>query len=247
MSSVAHQSQQEPAVPVIYRLQRMFFTLCIVLGPAFGLAAVVTGPGYSSTKSGPVAALAATMNASTIQLQTSAIMSTIGTYLFPVGLLAMAWLAMRRAPWWASSAMLVVFIGVFPFPAFNAQNALYWDLARIGSYPVFSTIVQHFNDDGVMGYYGIVFLLGTILGPVLIGIALWRVRAVPIWAAVLLIISRPLVFSYLPIQHALPAVYIQATTWLLFFIGSLPAALAMLKRRDEEPALLASEKQAATR
>jgi hypothetical protein len=247
MSFVAHQSQQESAIPVIYRLQRMFLALCIVLGPGFGLAAVLIGPGYSSTKSGPVAALAATMTASTIQLQASAIISTIGTYLFPVGLLAIAWLAMRRAPWWASSAMLVVFLGVFPFPAFTAQNALYWDLARMGSNPLFNTIVQHFNDDGVMGYYGVVFLFGTILGPILLGIALWRARAIPIWAAVLMIISRPLVFSYLPFQHSLPAVSIQATTWLLFFIGSLPAALAMLKRKDEEPALPAGEKEGATR
>jgi hypothetical protein len=245
MSSGENPSPVKQSVPLIYRLHRWFFAASIVLGPAFGLAAVVTGPGYSSTKSGPVAALAATMAASTLQLQISTIVSTIGTYLFPVGLLAMAWLGMRRAPWWASSAMLVVFLGVFPFPAFIAQNALYWDLARIGSNPVFNTLVQHFNDDGVMGYYSAVFLLGTILGPILLGVTLWRARIVPIWAAVLIIISRPLIFSYLPFQNAFPAVYFQATTWLLFLIGSLPAALAMLKGKDEAPALLGREKQEA--
>src|SRR5579885_3085503 len=58
MSSLAHQSSQEKAIPAIYRLQRMFLALSIVLGPAFGLAAIVIGPGYSSTQNGPASMLA---------------------------------------------------------------------------------------------------------------------------------------------------------------------------------------------
>jgi hypothetical protein len=212
----------------------MFLSLCIVLGPGLALAAVVTGPGYSSTKNGPIAALASFITASTIQLQVNAICSVIGTYLFPVALLAMAWLAMRRAPWWASIAVLVVFIGVFPFPAFIAQNALTWDLSRMGNNPLFSTIVQRFNDDGIMSYYNGVFLLGTILGPVLIGIALWRARAVPIWATVLIIVSRLLVYSYPLVQSFIPAVYIQVLSWLPLLIGSIPAALAMLRVQSSD-------------
>ncbi len=229
MGSTAHHSPQKEIVPAIYRLQRLFLSLCIVLGPALGIAAVVTAPGYYSTKSGPVAALASFVTASTAQLQANAICSVIATYLFPVALLAMAWLAMRRAPWWTSIAMLVVFLGVFPFPAFNAQNALTWDLSRMGNNPVFNTIVQRFNDDGVMSYYNAVFILGTILGPVLIGIALWRARTVPTWAAVLILIGRPLVFLYPLVQSFVPAVSLQALTWILLFIGSIPAALAMLR------------------
>jgi hypothetical protein len=227
MRSISHPTQERQESAIIYRLQRNFFALCIVLGPAFGLAAVLTGPGYYSTSNGPVAALAATRAASTVQLQVSVIISTIATYLFPVGLLAMGWLAMRRAPWWASAAMLAVFIGVFPFPAFIAQNQLYWDLARIGNDPIFDTIVQRFNDDGVMGYYSAVFLLGTVLGPVLIGVALWRARVVPLWAAVLILIGRPLIFLYPLLQGVIPAVYVQAFTWLPLVIGSIPAALVM--------------------
>ena len=185
------------------------------------------------------------MTASVIQLQVSTIVGMIASYLIPAGLLAMAWLAMRRAPWWASIAMLIVFIGVFPFPAFVAQSALTWDLARMGTNPLFATIVQRFNDDGVMSYYNAAFVLGTILGPALLGIALWRARAVPIWAAVLIIIGRPLVLLYPLVQSFILAVYLQFITWLPLFIGSIPAALAILKRRDEEPTLPAHEGQTA--
>lgn len=234
MSSVPHQSQQEPAFPAIYRFQRIFLALCIVLGPAFALAFVATGPGYYTTKNGPVVSLTLTRTASVIQLQVGTIVGIIATYLIPVGLLAMAWLAMRRAPGWASIAMLVVFIGTFPFPAFVAQSALTWDLARMGTNPLFATIVQRFNDDGVMTYYNAAFVLGTTLGLVLIGIALWRARAVPIWAAVLIIIGRPLVFLYPLVQSFMLAVYLQLITWLPLFIGSIPVALAMLKRPYKE-------------
>ena len=105
----------------------------------------------------------------------------------------------------------------------------------MGSDPLFNTIVQHFNDDGLMSYYNTAFLFGTILGPVLIGIALWRARVVPIWSAVLIIIGRLLVFSYPLVQSFIPAIYIQLISWLPLFIGSIPAALAMLKRRNELP------------
>jgi len=230
MSSVTHQSQQEQAVPVIYRFQRIFLALCMVLGPAFALALVITGPGYYTTKNGPVVSLTLTRSASITQLQVSTMVGIIATYLIPVGLLAMAWLGMRRAPWWASSAMLVVFTGTFPFPAFVAQSALTWDLARMETNPLFATIVQRFNDDGVMTYYNAAFVLGTTLGLVLIGIALWRARAVPIWAAVLMIIGRPLVFLYPLVQSFMLAVYLQFITWLPLLIGSIPAALALLKR-----------------
>ncbi|RAQ94056.1 hypothetical protein [Thermogemmatispora tikiterensis] len=234
MNALAHQSQPEGAVPAIYRLHRLFLALCVVLGPLFALAMASLGPGYSSTKSGPVVALALTRTASATQLQISTLISVIGAYLIPVSLLTMAWLAMRRAPWLATIAMLVVFVGVFPLPAFVAQSALNWDLARMGNNPLFDVIVQRFNDDGVMSYYNAAFVVGTILGPALIGIALWRARVVPIYAAVLISASRLLVFSYLIVQSFIPAVYIQSITWLVLFIGSIPAALAVWKRPSIE-------------
>ena len=98
----------------------------------------------------------------------------------------------------------------------------------MGSNPLFVTIAQQFNNDGVMSYYNAMFIVGTVFGPTLIGIALWRTRAVPIWAAVLITFGRLLVFLY-PIVSVLPGIYIQLLSWGLLFIGSLPAALAMVK------------------
>jgi hypothetical protein len=57
---------------------------------------------------------------------------------------------------------------------------------------------------------------------------------IPIWAAILITFSRLLVFLYPFVQSSIPSVYLQLLSWLLLFIGSIPAALAMLKVPSNE-------------
>ena len=228
MSLVAHQSQPEKVVPLIYRLHRWFFAACIVLGMVATLVLVVTSPQYYGLQNGVAVMVATFATANMVMIQAHLISGVFAVYLLPVSLLAMAWLAMRRSPWLASIASLVVFIGIFPVAAFSAQDALTYDLAHMGSNPLFLTIAQQFNNDGVMSYYNAMFILGTVVAPALIGIALWRARAVPIWAAILITFSRLLVFLY-PFVSSLPGIYIQLLSWVLLFIGSIPAALAFLR------------------
>lgn len=248
MNAVGDRPPQEKSAPLIYRLQRWFFAACIVLGIGATLVLVTTSPQYYSTQNGIPVMVDAFSTANPALMQAHFIAGVLTVYLLPVSLLAMAWLAMRRSPWLASTAMLVVFITTFPFAAFSAQDALTYDLVRMGNNPLFATIAQRFNDDGVMSYYNTLFIVGTTFAPALVGIALWRSRAVPRWAAILITFSRFLVFLVYPFtQSFLPGVFIQLLSWTPLFIGSFPAALAMLKRRDDEPAFLASEKQATTR
>jgi hypothetical protein len=228
MSFVTHQSPQKNTVPLIYRLQCLFFAACIVLGMVSTLVLVITSPQYYSLQNGVASMVATFATANPVMIQAHLISGVFTVYLLPLSLLAMAWLAMRRSPWLASIVMLVVFIGIFPVAAFSAQDALTYDLAHMGSNPLFVTIAQQFNNDGVMSYYNVMFLLGTIFAPTLIGIALWRTRAVPIWAAILITFSRLLVFLY-PFVPGLPGIYVQLLSWGLLFIGSIPAALVMVK------------------
>jgi hypothetical protein len=94
-------------------------------------------------------------------------------------------------------------------------------------------MVKQFNTDGIMSFYNIVDVPGIVFGPALIGLALWRARAIPIWAAVLITLSRLVVFLFL-LFPSLPGVYIQLPSCILLFIGSIPAALAVLKERGAE-------------
>ena len=244
MSSGENQSHTEKSVPRIDRLHRWFFAASIVLGMVVTLVLVATSPQYYSVHNGVAVMVATFATANPVLMQAHLLSGVLAVYLLPVSLLSMAWLAMRRAPWLASLVMLIVFIGLFPVAVFSAQDALTNDLAHMGSNPLFVTIAQQFNNDGVMSYYNAMFLVGTVFAPMLVGIALWRARAVPIWAAVLITFSRLLVFLY-PLVPGLPGIYIQLLSWGLLFIGSIPAALAVLRIpprsslktvEDQEPA-----------
>jgi hypothetical protein len=228
MNHVTHQSQQKKPVLFIYRLQRLFLAVCIVLGIVATLALVITNPPYYSLQNGVPAMLATYANVSAVMAQAHFVSMVLAVYLLPVSLLAMAWLAMRRSPWLASISILVVLIGTLPLAAFAAQDAFTYDLVGLESNPLFITIAQRFNSDGVMSYYSAMFIIGAVFAPTLIGITLWRTRAVPTWAAVLITFSRLLVFLY-PFFPGLPGVYVQLLSWTILLIGSIPAALAILR------------------
>ncbi len=218
------------------RVHRWFIATCIVLGMLATLALVVTNPPYYSLQNGVPAQVATFATASPAFIQAHLFSAVAAAYLAPLSLLGMACLAMRppvgpkghRSNWLASIAFLVVLIGMLPVSVFPAQDALTYDVVRMGSNPLFTTILQQYNNDSVMSYYSAMFLVGTILGPILIGIALWRARAVPIWAAVLITFGRLLTFLY-PFLRDLPGIYIQLLSWTPLFIGSIPAALVVLK------------------
>jgi len=78
------------------------------------------------------------------------------------------------------------------------------------------------------------WVIGHLLGYVLLGIALLRARVIPRWAAWLIIVSAPVMG---PIAYGTGLGLLQVLGYVLVFIGSVPAAIAMLRRRDEpEPA-----------
>lgn len=75
------------------------------------------------------------------------------------------------------------------------------------------------------------WVIGHLLGYVLLGIALLRARVIPRWAAWLIIVSA-LVMG--PLSYGTGMGLLQVLGYVLVFIGSVPAAIAMLKRRDEQ-------------
>jgi hypothetical protein len=229
MSAGKHRPHLEKSIPRIYRLQRWFFAASIVLGTAATLVEVATNPGYYNSQTGEAGLLAGYASANVVMVQIHLISLVITLYLLPVGLVVMAWLAMCRAPWLASIGAFLVLLGMLPLPALGAAlDALTYDIVRMGSNPLLVTMVKQFNADGVMSFYNIVDVPGIVLGPALIGLALWRARAVPIWAAMLVTLSRLVVFLF-PFFSSLPGVYLQLLGFILLFIGSLTAALAVVR------------------
>src|SRR5947209_5049302 len=228
MSSVENQSQQNNTVPIIYRLQRLFFAASIVLGTAAILVAAFANPPYYGSQQGIATAIATNARDSDLMDQTHLVAQLIAAYLLPLAFLTMAWLANRRSPWLASIGAFISLLGFLPLALYVGQDSLFYDIARWGSSPQFVDLAQRWNNDGIMAYYGIVFGVGTVFGPTLIGLALWRSRAIPVWAAICLTLSRlpVLLFPFVP-YHVETAIVLAGV--VLLFIGSLPAALAVLR------------------
>ena len=233
MRFVAHQSPQKNTVSMISRFQRLFFAASIVLGTAAILVAAFANPPYYGSQQGIASAVATNATDSDLMDQTHLVFQLIAAYLLPLGFLTMAWLANRRAPWLASIGAFITLLGFLPLALYVGQDALYYDIARLGGNPQFVDLAQQWNTHGVMAFYGILFGLGSVFGPTLIGIALWRSRAIPVWAAICLTFSRlpVLLFSFVP-YHVETAIVLAGT--VLLFISSIPAALAVLKAPHNE-------------
>ncbi|GIH05380.1 hypothetical protein Rhe02_34470 [Rhizocola hellebori] len=73
----------------------------------------------------------------------------------------------------------------------------------------------------------IVFVLGHILGTILIGVALLRRHVIPAWAAWMLIVSQPL---HLVFAVIVPSPPLDTAAWALTTIGFAVAALAITTR-----------------
>jgi len=222
------QPQQAPPGQHIYHYQRLLLAICVVLGPAAVLIAVFTNPPYYGSQSGIGSAVATNASDSDLIDLTHLVTLLIAAYVLPFSFLVMAWLANRRSPWLATIGAILAMLGFLPLALNVGQDSLYYDIARWGSSAQFVELAQRWNSDGIMTWYGISFGLGSVFGPTLIGIALWRSRVIPTWAAIFLTFSRLPVFVFLFVPYHLATAIVLAGTVLLL-IGSIPAARAAVK------------------
>lgn len=231
MGNLDQQLRPQQAALPLSRAGRWIAAMTIILGAGTTLVNVIANPGYYHVGNGEITAFIADFAVSSpLMGQIHVVSGVFAAYLLPLGLLAMAWLAHGRAPRWANIAMLVILVGLLPLPAFAAEDSLSYDIGRLGSNSAVLNMALQFDHDAVMSYYKIMFIVGSILGPTLLGIALWRSQAVPTWAAALITMSRPMSFLF-PLLPTQLGIIVQLPSWLLLFAGSLPAAGRFLRAR----------------
>jgi hypothetical protein len=164
-------------------------------------------------------------------------------YLYPLSCIGLGLLAMKRSPWLATLGVVCGFAGSIVWGLIAGQMAMLTGMAQIGTNPVFVIIEKHYYSNWMTLGFALAWVLGHVLAYVLLGIALARARAIPLWATCLLIVSAPLMG---PIAYGTNLGLLQILGYVLVFIGSVPAALAMLKRRDEQAWEPQSEEPAPT-
>ncbi len=165
-----------------------------------------------------------------LSMQIFLFLNLIIPYLYPLSCIGLGLLAMKRSPWLATLGVACGFAGSIVWGLIAGQIALLDGMAQIGNNSIFVTIENHYYSNWMTFTFAIAWVVGHLLGYVLLGIALARARVIPLWAASLIIASAPLMG---PIAYGTGLGLLQVLAFVLVFIGSIPAALAMLKGKEQ--------------
>lgn len=122
----------------------------------------------------------------------------IATFTLLPGVLAVGRLTRRGAPKLTAAAMLLVVPGYLALTYMIGSDLVLWTGARAGldasALAELAGTVHPTSNVAVA-----VFVLGHVIGTVLLGLALLRSRTVPAWAAIVTVVAQPLHFVALVI------------------------------------------------
>ena len=146
------------------------------------------------------------------------------------GVLAVGRLTRRRAPRTTAAGLVLAVPGYLCLTWLIGSDLLLWTGAQVGTDRA-DLISLYTTSHPTSTVAGVVFVLGHVVGTILLGVALWRSGAVARWAAVLVIVAQPL--------HFVAAVILQSPSldlvaWGLNAVGFAAAALALTRLPNDE-------------
>jgi len=136
---------------------------------------------------------------------------------------------MKRSPWLATLGMACGFAAGIVWAVIADSIAMLFSMAQNSLNPLFVTVEHQYYASWLTLTFGAFWVIGHLFAYVLLGIALLRAGVIPRWAAWLLIVSAPLMG---PIAYGAKLGLLQILGFALVFIAGVPAAIAMLQRRD---------------
>ena len=83
-----------------------------------------------------------------------------------------------------------------------------------------------------MTTYLLIYIIGHLLSAVLIGFMLGRLRLIPAWAAWAFALTSPLTIPIILVHTLLFQDVLKYLVCVLWIVGAIPAALAMLTNKD---------------
>lgn len=138
---------------------------------------------------------------------------------------AVARMTRARAPRLTLIAMLLLVPGYLALGWLTAEDQLLWSGTKAGlDAGALTRLVESIHPSGAIS--GVFFVLGHVVGTILLGTALWRARVVARWAAVAVIVSQPIHFvaAVIITNHTLDLV-----GWGLQAVGFAAVGWAMLR------------------
>ncbi len=226
------------SLPTYRKMQRVFFALCLMLGPLLMILSVFLTPDRTVDSNSGSAVIAARMAVGTGLSPVDFFIMVTEVFLLPFGAIGMTMLAMRRSPWLATIGGFLSITGYIAFVVFVGQVVQSRLMAQMGGGQPLVTLWNQFNTDPVITAYLYIFIIGMLIGPLLLGIGLGRTHQIPAWATWALILRVPIQVAGFATHIGLSIEFI---TFGLLLIGSIPVALALLKFSDGETPVQASK------
>lgn len=206
---------------------RVLAAIVLPVGPlaVAGLRYVL--PYFSATTPGETAAAA--MEA--VGRQSAVVwLGLIATFTLLPGVLAVGRLTRRGAPRLTAAAMLLVVPGYLAMSFMIGSDLVLWTGAQAGlDEPTLTELADTVHPTSNIAV--VVFVLGHVIGTVLLGLALLRSRTVPAWAAILTAVSQPLHFVAFVI---LGSPTLDCASWTANSVAFAVVAMAILRTRDDE-------------
>lgn len=158
--------------------RRIATAACVVAAPVLvGVARAILPVVKDAKGATTIPAYAAHLG----QARAEMVLTVLATLVLPFFVLGLYRLAARGAPALAGAGCVIALIGwTVGGPIEVAGHALAYELARGGGNPA---IYDQFLHNGAVNALTVIFIVGHVLGTLLLGVALWRTRAVPVWAA----------------------------------------------------------------
>lgn len=223
-------NRHSPSAPAPYEtFVNAGFGAAILIAPIAFTVGGLLDPVVHVTNGAANIAAFATANPFTNALHLGAFV--LASFLLPISIVGMARLAMQGSPRLAISGAVLGLIGWLPFSALTAQEDLTLQMATLGGGDLLATLWERFNNDPIMTFYLVVYIVGHLLAYVVLAIGLWRARAIPAWAAWTLAASTPLTLAFFATRQRNETVglVMELLFCATFIIGSVPVAYASLK------------------
>jgi hypothetical protein len=217
---------QEVGQLKVDRIARLLLAACLIGGP---LAGIVVRAAVPSSSTASVARSVVDYGRHSGATQILLIGDAFLFLLVPAALAATA-LAWRRAPVLSLIGGILSLVGWTAIVMLAAQDALISEAGRQIYEPgQASALATSWSSEGLVNVYIVAFIAGHVLGTAVLGLALWRSRAIPRLAAAFVGLSMPL--HLVTVLTGFKAGDVGA--WVLLLIGFAACARQVLQAGSE--------------
>jgi hypothetical protein len=222
MAATAVHTDITPDQPVLGTFRRTGLVATIVLGPlSIAILRGILPYGGSDAAATITAKVAAHQTAETAVLW----LTLVAMLTLVPGVIAVGLLAARHARRLGVAAMVLAVVGFSSLWAVAAIDFTAVAATQAGiDHGTTAKLLDQLNANPVLVVGTIGFVLGHVVGMILLGVALLRGRTVPAWAAWALIVSQPLHVVFAVI---VPSPALDAAGWGLTTVGFAAAAYAV--------------------